>query len=103
MLKPEVLEDVLGPTVNGAMLISVAHVTTEGHADVSGLYRHLKPCCCERPMMTTEEDMLMSTVCTTTGDHAKVHGIVLSTETMWKVREPCPIDCEVLPVKCTEV
>lgn len=43
MLKPEAHVDVLGPTAAGVMLMSVVHVPTGGHADVSGLCCYLKP------------------------------------------------------------
>lgn len=44
VLKPEFNVDVRGPTAAGAMLVSLARVTTEGHMDILDLSQYLRPC-----------------------------------------------------------
>lgn len=56
------------------MLKSLFCSATWSHVDMSGLHYHLRPCSCSWPLLK-QKAMLMSVVCTATGDQAELHRI----------------------------
>jgi hypothetical protein len=61
------------------VLISIAYVTSAGHADIRGLYCHLKPCWCPGSILMSlicvaPEAMLMFLTCAATEGYDGVCG-----------------------------
>lgn len=68
--------DIIGSVILlqlGAVLMSMACVTIKGHADVHGLYCHLKPYGCPLARLPLGA-LWVSMAYAATGDYAEVHG-----------------------------